>query len=48
MKITVVMPADNEERDLPRLLERTREALGPWADYEVLIGTVPGPETNGG
>ena len=37
MKITVMMPAYNEERDLPGLLERTREALGPWADYEVLI-----------
>ncbi|HPU50015.1 MAG TPA: glycosyltransferase family 2 protein [Burkholderiaceae bacterium] len=37
MKITVMMPAYNEERDLPGLLERTREALQGWADYQVMI-----------
>ena len=37
MKITVMMPAYNEERDLPGLLERIQRALGPWADYRVLV-----------
>ena len=37
MKVTVMMPAYNEERDLPGLLERTKAALEGWADYQVLI-----------
>ncbi len=37
MMITVMMPAYNEERDLPGLLERTRAALDGWAHYRVLI-----------
>ncbi len=37
MKLTVMMPAYNEERDLPGLLERIQAALGGWADYRVLI-----------
>ena len=37
MKITVLMPAYNEERDLPGLLERTKLALQGWADYQVMI-----------
>lgn len=37
MKIVVMMPAYNEERDLPGLLERIRTALAPWADYQVIV-----------
>ncbi|MGE0798210.1 MAG: glycosyltransferase family 2 protein [Lautropia sp.] len=37
MKVTVAMPAYNEERDLPRLLARTRAALAGRLDYQVLI-----------
>lgn len=32
-----MMPAFNEERDLPGLLERIEAALSPWADYRVMI-----------
>src|SRR5690606_4119545 len=31
------MPAFNEERDLPGLLRRTKDALSPWATYQVLV-----------
>ncbi len=37
MKIVVMMPAYNEEQDLPGLLERIEAALRGWADYRVLI-----------
>lgn len=37
MKIVVMMPAYNEEKDLPGLLERLRNALDGWADYRVLV-----------
>ncbi len=36
-KLTVLMPAYNEERDLPGLLDRIERALSSWADYRVLI-----------
>lgn len=37
MKITVVLPAFNEEKDLPGLLLKIRDALQGWAEYQVLI-----------
>src|SRR5690554_5865314 len=37
MKITVLMPAYNEERDLPGLLIRIKSALDGWAIYSVLV-----------
>lgn len=37
MKITVMLPAYNEEKDLPGLLVRIQEALESWADYQVLV-----------
>ena len=37
MKVTVMMPAYNEERDLPGLLARIKAALEDWADYQVLV-----------
>lgn len=37
MRITVMMPAFNEEKDLPGLLHRIRDALADWADYRVLV-----------
>ena len=37
MKITVMMPAYNEERDLPGLLDRIQRALAGWADYRILV-----------
>lgn len=37
MKITVLLPAYNEEKDLPGLLVRIRQALEDWADYKVLV-----------
>ncbi|MDP1787395.1 glycosyltransferase [Nitrosomonas sp.] len=36
-KITVMMPAYNEERDLPGLLSRIQLALDGWADYRILV-----------
>ena len=35
--VTVVLPAYNEERDLPALLPRIREVLAPRTEYRVLI-----------
>lgn len=37
MKITVVLPAFNEEQDLPDLLIKIRESLDSQADYQVLV-----------
>ena len=37
MKVTVVLPAFNEERDLPTLLTRIHKALNHWAEYKVLV-----------
>ena len=37
MRITVMMPAFNEEQDLPGLLVRIRDALSGWADYRVVV-----------
>lgn len=37
MKVTLVLPAYNEERDLPELLNRVKAALEPWTDYLVLV-----------
>ena len=37
MKITLMMPAYNEEQDLPGLLGRIKSALEGWADYRVLV-----------
>jgi len=37
VKITLMMPAYNEEKDLPGLLERIERALADWADYRVLV-----------
>ena len=37
MKIVVMMPAYNEEKDLPGLLERIQAAMSDWADYLVLV-----------
>ncbi len=31
------MPAFNEERDLPGLLQRLQEALADWADFRILV-----------
>lgn len=36
-RLVVVLPAYNEERDLPRLLRRIERALSSWADYRVLV-----------
>ena len=36
-RITLMMPAYNEEQDLPGLLKRIERALSAWADYRVLI-----------
>ena len=36
-KITVMLPAYNEERDLPPLLSRIKLALDGWADYRILV-----------
>ena len=36
-KITVMMPAYNEEQDLPVLLGRIQRALEGWANYRILI-----------
>lgn len=36
-KITVMLPAYNEEKDLPGLLERIQRALDGWADYRILV-----------
>jgi dolichol-phosphate mannosyltransferase len=32
-----MMPAYNEEKDLPGLLDRIQAALGPWADYQIIV-----------
>jgi dolichol-phosphate mannosyltransferase len=37
MKLTLMLPAFNEEQDLPGLLHRIKDALANWADYRVLI-----------
>ena len=36
-RVVVMLPAFNEEQDLPRLLQRIEQALKPWADYRVLV-----------
>lgn len=36
-KITVMLPAYNEEKDLPVLLDRIQRALDGWADYRILV-----------
>lgn len=36
-KITVMLPAYNEEKDLPVLLDRIQCALDGWADYRILV-----------
>lgn len=36
-KITVMLPAYNEEKDLPGLLGRIQRALDGWADYRILV-----------
>lgn len=36
-KITVMLPAYNEEKDLPGLLGRIQQALDGWADYRILV-----------
>ena len=36
-KITVMLPAYNEEKDLPVLLSRIQRALDGWADYRILV-----------
>lgn len=36
-KITVMLPAYNEERDLPVLLGRIQRALEDWANYRILV-----------
>ncbi len=36
-RLVVMMPAYNEERDLPGLLRRIEQALSSWADYHVLV-----------
>ncbi|MGB7182296.1 MAG: glycosyltransferase family 2 protein, partial [Burkholderiaceae bacterium] len=36
-KVIVVLPAYNEEQDLPGLLDRIHAALNPWASYRILI-----------
>lgn len=37
MRITVMLPAYNEEKDLPGLLLRIQAALESWADYQVMV-----------
>jgi dolichol-phosphate mannosyltransferase len=37
MKIIVMMPAYNEEKDLPGLLDRIQRAMSGWADYSILV-----------
>ncbi len=37
MIVTVVLPAYNEEQDLPILLTRIHAALNDWADYRVIV-----------
>ena len=36
-KITIMMPAYNEEKDLPGLLDRIKNAMSDWANYQILI-----------
>ncbi len=36
-KITVMMPAYNEEKDLPGLLDRIQNAMNEWANYQILV-----------
>jgi dolichol-phosphate mannosyltransferase len=36
-KITIMMPAYNEEKDLPVLLDRIQCALEGWANYRILV-----------
>ncbi len=36
-KITVMLPAYNEEKDLPVLLNRIQQALSEWANYRILV-----------
>ncbi|UJP06418.1 MAG: glycosyltransferase family 2 protein [Nitrosomonas sp.] len=36
-KITVMLPAYNEEKDLPTLLKRIQASLDKWADYHILV-----------
>jgi dolichol-phosphate mannosyltransferase len=36
-RVVVMLPAYNEEQDLPPLLQRLQAALAPWADYRVLV-----------
>ncbi len=36
-KIIVMLPAYNEEKDLPPLLSRIQLALDGWADYRILV-----------
>ena len=36
-KITVMMPAYNEEKDLPGLLDRIQNAMDKWANYQILV-----------
>ncbi len=36
-KITVMLPAYNEEKDLPVLLGRIQHALSRWANYRILV-----------
>lgn len=36
-KIIVMLPAYNEEKDLPVLLGRIQRALDGWADYRILV-----------
>ena len=36
-KITIMMPAYNEEKDLPVLMDRIQSALEGWANYRVLV-----------
>ena len=36
-KIIVMLPAYNEEKDLPALLNRIQHALEKWANYQVVV-----------
>lgn len=36
-KITIMMPAYNEEKDLPGLLDRIKNAMSGWANYQILV-----------
>ncbi len=36
-RVVVMLPAFNEEQDLPLLLHRIERSLKPWADYRVLV-----------